>query len=257
MKKLYFIILLAILFSSCNGNWVPIDVDKTLGEQSSNQIENSPEQFKLLEREDCPYAFERIESIRDQILETGEIKYASDFVWDIHIVKDDSVLNAFCLPGGNIYIYTGLIKYLDSEAGLAGVIGHEMAHADLRHSTKQLVQNLGLSLFIQYVLGVDQSSLINMGANLLSLSFSRSDESDADMRSVEYLGKTNYDPRGAAFFFEKIEKEQNEHPSLEFINTHPNPDNRVKKIYEKWKDLGGKKGELQKETYKKIIQDLQ
>jgi predicted Zn-dependent protease len=44
---------------------------------------------------------------------------------------------------------------------------------------------------------------------------------------------------------------------LEFINTHPNPDNRVKKIYEKWKDLGGKKGELQKETYKKIIQDLQ
>jgi predicted Zn-dependent protease len=96
-----------------------------------------------------------------------------------------------------------------------------------------------------------------MGANLLSLSFSRSDESDADMRSVEYLGKTNYDPRGAAFFFEKIEKEQNEHPSLEFINTHPNPDNRVKKIYEKWKELGGKKGELQKETYKKIIQDLQ
>jgi predicted Zn-dependent protease len=132
-----------------------------------------------------------------------------------------------------------------------------MAHADLRHSTKQLVQNLGLSLFIQYVLGVDQSSLINMGANLLSLSFSRSDESDADMRSVEYLTKTNYDPRGAAFFFEKIEKEQNEHPSLEFINTHPNPDNRVKKIYEKWKELGGKKGELQKEKYKKIIQDLQ
>ena len=254
MRFIYFAIVL--ILSSCNGNWIPIQIDKTIGDQSKQEIEGSPSQFKILEQEDCPYAYERLKGIRDEILSSGKIEHASEFEWDIHIIQDDSVLNAFCIPGGSIYVYTGLIKYLDSEAGLAGVIGHEMAHADLRHSTKQLLQNVGLSLIIQYVLGIDQGSLINLGANLLSLSFSRDDESEADMQSVEYLNSTKYDSRGAAFFFQKIEKENKNEVNLEFINTHPNPENRVKKIFKKWEELGAKKGELNKDTYKKIILDL-
>ena len=62
----------------------------------------------------------------------------SDFDWELKIIHDDETLNAFCAPGGYIYVYTGLIKFLAHEDNLAGVIGHEIAHADLRHSTQQL-----------------------------------------------------------------------------------------------------------------------
>jgi predicted Zn-dependent protease len=250
------LLIWVLLLSSCGGAWIPIRIDKTLGDISNQEIIHAPQQFVVLDREDCAYAYERVESIRDEIVNSGELDYAKEFNWEVKIIHDDSILNAFCLPGGSFYIYTGLIKYLNSEAALAGVIGHEMAHADKRHSTKQLVQNMSLSLILQYFIGVDQSSLLGIGANLLSLSFNRSDESEADMQSVAYLYKTQYDPRGAAFFFEKIEKENKDMQGLEFISTHPNPENRVKKIYEKWKDLGSKKGKLNKESYKKIITDL-
>ncbi|MDZ4666432.1 MAG: M48 family metalloprotease [bacterium] len=256
MNKLFGLLFFIAALSSCGSSWIPTKVDKTLGELSNQEIINAPNQFPILDKEECAYAYERVELIRDEIINSGELDFAQDFNWEVKIIKDDSVLNAFCLPGGNFYIYTGLIKYLDSEAALAGVIGHEMAHADKRHSTKHLVQNMSLSLILQYFIGVDQSSLLGLGANLLSLSFNRLDESEADMQSVSYLNKTKYDPRGAAFFFEKIEKENKSLGPIEFMSTHPDPENRVKKIYKKWKDLGAKKGKLNKEEYKKIISDL-
>lgn len=256
MKKITLGFLLIGLLSSCGGSWIPTEMDASLGEQGRTYINENPSEFNIIEPHEAPYAYERLEAIRDQILESGEVKHKNNFTWELKIVHDDSVLNAFCLPGGYIYVYTGLIKYLNSEAALAGVIGHEIAHADERHSVQQMVKNLGISLAMQYILGIDNSGLLNLGANLLSLSFSRSDETDADLLSVKYLYPTPYDARGAAHFFEKLEKE-NEHGAVpEFISTHPNPDNRVEKIHNEWEKLGGKPGKLFEENYAKILADL-
>jgi predicted Zn-dependent protease len=189
-------------------------------------------------------------------LASGKVKHSKDFNWELKIIKDDSVLNAFCLPGGYIYVYTGLMKYLDSEDALAGVLGHEMAHADLRHGTTQMVKNMGLSLGLQLIFGGDASQLINIGANLISLSFSRGDEKEADMRSVEYLYETELDARGTGIFFDKLQKEGKDAGVIEFLSTHPNPENRVEEINRKWKELGGKKGKNNKEAYQKMLKSL-
>jgi predicted Zn-dependent protease len=256
MRNTGIVFILVLLFSSCGGSWIPHELDLMLGKQSKTFIEENTSQFKIIEPEEAPYAYERIEAIRDEILASGLVENKDKFNWELRIVQDDSVLNAFCLPGGYIYVYTGLIKYLNSEAALAGVIGHEMAHADQRHSVQQMVKNMGLGLLTQYIFGVDNSGLVNIGANLLSLSFSRNDESEADALSVKYLYQTNYDARGAAHFFEQIEKDQKNEGMLEFASTHPNPENRVQEIEKYWQELGAKKGELFEVRYQKIKSSL-
>ncbi len=248
-----------LLLSSCGSGFVdivPLSIDQQLGEQSAAEIEANPAAFDILERAEFPEPYTVVERIKDKILNSGAVEHGRDFEWDLKIVHDDSVLNAFCLPGGRIYVYTGLIKYLNSEDALAGVLGHEMAHADLRHSTGQLVKNAGLGLAIQLIFGVDNSMLVSLGANLLSLSFSRSDEADADLRSVEYLYQTDLDARGVARFFEQLQADHKDPGVIEFISTHPNPEHRVKHILEKWKELGGKEGERFEGEYRKMKSTL-
>jgi len=248
--------IILIVFSSCGNSWIPLSLDDTLGSNSADQINNGMAGMKVLDEADYPEAYNYLNELKLKILTSGNVKHGEDFKWELKIIEDDSVLNAFCLPGGYIYVYTGLMKYLDTEHALAGVIGHEMAHADLRHGTTQLVKNMGLSLALQLIFGGDASQLINLGANLIALSFSRSDEKDADMKSVEYLYNTELDARGTGVFFEKIQKDGKNPEIAEFLSTHPSPDNRVEEINNKWKSLGGKIGLENKEKYKKMLKTL-
>lgn len=248
--------VLLLVMGSCNGSWIPLQLDQTLGEQSKQEIENNPEQFVILEEEAHPEAYRVLRDIRTEILNSGQVTHKNDFPWELKIVQNDSVKNAFCLPGGYIYVFTGLIKFLDSEDALAGVLGHEIAHADMRHSSRQLVKNMGLSLALQLIFGGNESGLVDLGANLLSLSFSRSDEQEADSKSVEYLYPTRFDARGAAWFFQKMENNEQEPSMLEFASTHPNPENRIENIQHKWKEMGSKKPKAKKGNYKILLNDL-
>ncbi len=159
-------------------------------------------------------------------------------------------MNAFATPGGYMYFYTGLIKFLDNEAELGGVMGHEMTHAAKRHSTNQLTKVYGLQLLISIVLGQNPNMLAQMAADIASglaaLAFSRDHEYQADEYSVKYLYQTSYDARGVAGFFEKLDSQSN---PPEFLSTHPNPGNRVEKINEIWQSLGGKTGNVYQERY--------
>lgn len=132
-------------------------------------------------------------------------------------------------------MYTGIIKYLDNEMQLAGVMGHEIAHADRRHSASQLLKLYGLQTLVDILTSGTTQQLAELGAQVIALSFSRSDETEADDYSVRYLLGTEYDPQGAKYFFQKIGGSQG---VPEFLSTHPNPDNRVVNIEETWKCLG-------------------
>jgi predicted Zn-dependent protease len=255
-KKLIVLFTGLLFLSACGNSWIPISVDETLGSQSAAQINGGSMAIEILDETEYPESYEYLNRLKDKILASGKVAHAKDFNWELKIIKDDSVLNAFCLPGGYIYVYTGLMKYLDSEDALAGVLGHEMAHADLRHGSTQMIKNMGLSLGLQLIFGGDASQLVNIGANLVSLSFSRSDEKEADMRSVEYLYETELDARGTGIFFDKLQKEGKDEGMAEFLSTHPNPENRVEEINRKWKELGGKKGKNNKEAYQKMLKTL-
>tara|TARA_B110000046_G_scaffold35749_1_gene39023 strand:- start:41419 stop:41757 length:339 start_codon:yes stop_codon:yes gene_type:complete len=92
-------------------------------------------------------AYNYIRGLKDSILNTGEIDFREEFAWQVDIIEDDSTLNAFATLAGYFYFYTGLIKDLQNEDDLMGVMGHEIAHADKRHSVQQLQREYGIDLF--------------------------------------------------------------------------------------------------------------
>ena len=190
------------------------------------------------------------------LLASGEVKHKDDFVWRVRILNDDKTLNAFCLPGGYIYVYTGLIKYLTSEDQLAGVLGHEIAHADLRHSTQQMTKQFGLGILITAVTGGDPGLLTQIGSQLINLGFSRTAETEADRKAVDYLYPTRYDARGVSRFFEKLIADKKDGRVPGFLSTHPNPDNRIEAIMLYWKKKGGKIGTTDASRYAKLKKDL-
>ena len=210
-------------------NIFSIEDDIDLGLQLRDEIAADPETYPILDPNDYPDAYSHLYDIRDTILNTGEVTYAEEFDWELYIIHDDEVLNAFCAPGGYIYVYTGLIKFLEYEDELAGIMGHEIAHADLRHSTNQLTQAYGVGVLLEVLLGEDPGLLADIASSLLSLSFSRTDETEADKESVDYLCATDYASDGTAGFFEKIEA-LNEFEIPEFLSTHPSSETRVEDI---------------------------
>lgn len=218
-------------------NLFTIQDDKALGMQLRDEIAANPQQYPVLDPAQFPEAYGYLFRIRDKILNSGKVDLADEFDWETRIIADDNTLNAFVAPGGYIYVFTGLIKYLDTEDELAGVMGHEIAHADRRHSTEQLTKAFGITTLVDIVLGDNQNTITQVLESLVSLKFSRDDESEADEYSVIYLCPTDYNAAGAAGFFEKIAAEGSSSPP-QFLSTHPNPDNRVENIYAKETELG-------------------
>jgi beta-barrel assembly-enhancing protease len=258
-KRLFFTVVaaLAVILTSCSEgggvNMFTLEDDKALGAQIAAEIAAAPDSFPVLDSVAYPKAYALVYAIRDRILASGKVTHKDDFIWQVRIINNDDVVNAFCTPGGYIYVYTGLIRYLDNEAQLAGVIGHEMAHADLRHSTDQLTEAYGISALVSLLLG--DNVLGDIAVGLTQLAFSRGDESQADAYSVTYLCPTEYAASGSAGFFEKIEAEGGVDVP-EFLSTHPSPSNRINDIYAKTEELTCAGGALHADRYDALINAL-
>lgn len=256
--RLLMLFTVLIGLSSCNKLYdaIPPQVDLFLGEQFSKQIIPAQMDGYILDSIKRPEVYAYLHQIKNHILSSPSIRYKDEFVWKLHVVQNDSVLNAFCVAGGYIYVYTGIIKFLDSEAELAGVLAHEIAHADCRHTTLRMINQYGISFIIGMITGGDASFIVNIIENLLGLSFSRADERQADEMAVTYLYSTPYDPRAVGGFFKKIVSEKRESAVPEFLSTHPASDNRIELIEKKWNELGAKKGEWMAENHQRIKQLL-
>ena len=219
-----------------------IEDDKTLGLQVSAEVDSTYRaKGQLLERNDPQYkdAYQHLDGVVTRILNSGKVSYKDEFSWETRIIKDDNTLNAFATPGGHIYVFTGLIKYLDNEDQLAGVLGHEIAHADKRHTTKQLQTQYGIALLLSVALGNNPGTLAQIATGLATLKFGRDAEKEADDYSVVYLGGTNfYACNGAAGFFEKMLAGNQGGDTPEFLSTHPDPGGRVQAIHAKAQQEG-------------------
>lgn len=232
-------------------NLFTIQDDMALGKQFSEQIEADPKTYPLLPEKGNEEAYKYVRGLTQQLLRTGKVAHSNDFAWQVKIIKDDKTLNAFAVPGGYLYVYTGLIKYLDTEDQLAGVMGHEIAHAAQRHSTQQMTKMYGLDVLTQIISGKKDPGLVSQVLlGLVSLKFSRSHEAEADDYSVVYLCGTGLNASGAAGFFEKIKGTGGNPP--EFISTHPDPGNRIKSIKAKAQSLGCSGKKTNKTEYDKI-----
>ena len=223
-------------------NLFSVNRDKELGREVDMEIRNNPQTYPILSSNQHPEAYEHLNRIRETLLNSGQVYFRDDFDWECKIIRDDNTLNAFATPGGYLYFYTGLIKYLENERDFAGVFGHEIAHSDRRHSTQRLTKQFGVAVLLSFLLGNEPGLLAEIANAALTLSFSRADEREADEFSVIYLDPTEYQGNGAAGFFEKLEREGQSSDVPEFLSTHPSPDNRVESINRKWQEMGGRPG---------------
>jgi len=168
---------------------------------------------------------------------------ADEYPYNIQIVNEPSI-TAFALPGGPMFVHTGLITAADNEAQLAGVLAHEISHVALRHGTNQaskanLVQlpaMLAGGLAGDSMLGQLAQLGIGIGANSVLLKYSRNAERDADLLGTRIMAKAGFDPVQMATFFEKLEADGGAR-GPEFFSSHPNPGNRVKAVQNEIKFL--------------------
>jgi predicted Zn-dependent protease len=151
-----------------------------------------------------------------------------DLPWEFRVLNSDTI-NAFALPGGFIYITRGLLMNLQTEAQLAGILGHESAHVANRHSVQQLerAQVLQGGAVLAGVLGggtvADISAVVG---GLVNLQYSREQEKEADLDGLEYLARAGYDPRALIQDMQILEKLSQGQRPPEFLSSHPNPENR-------------------------------
>ncbi len=182
-------------------------------------------------------------------------------------VMDSPVINAFAVPGGYVYITRGILAYLNNEAELAGVMGHEIGHITAKHSVNQQskaqLAQLGLGLGSALIEGFDQyAGLAQQATGLLFLKFGRDDETQSDKLGVEYSSKVGYDSHEMANFFKVLDNMRGDTGNSlpDFLSTHPNPVDRVKKVgkqTEKWqKKLTGKKFVVNRDRYLDQINGL-
>jgi predicted Zn-dependent protease len=172
-----------------------------------------------------------------QSSEAGKSPYRFQF----HLLADRDTVNAFALPGGQVFITEALLRRLKSEGQLAGVLAHEITHVVGRHSAEHLAkQQLTEGLTGAAVLATydpnNPNSQRNAAvaaaiANLVNLKFSRQDELEADGRGVRYMSEAGYDPRAMIGVMEVLKQSAGgSGRSPDFFSTHPNPDNREGKI---------------------------
>jgi predicted Zn-dependent protease len=182
-----------------------------------------------------PYLNEYVARVGKRLVSSREAQ-ESGFPFTFEVVADPSI-NAFALPGGPMFINTGLLRAVDNEAQLAGVMGHEMSHVILRHGTNQASNSklielpavLGSQVAGGSLVGQLAQMGIGLGANSVLLKFPRSAESQADLMGSHLMAEAGYNPIEMAHFFEKLNGEGGG-KAPQFLSNHPNPDNREKAI---------------------------
>ncbi len=157
---------------------------------------------------------------------------AGGWKWEVNLIRSDQI-NAFCMPGGKIAFYSGILDKLQlTDDEVAVIMGHEIAHALREHARAQIAktQLTGVGTGIATaVLGDKTGSLLKSGAQLLSLKYSRDDESDADLVGLELAARAGYDPRAGVTLWQKMSAAAGGAP-LEFLSTHPAGNTRISNI---------------------------
>ncbi|CAB5718511.1 Uncharacterized metalloprotease yggG [Delftia tsuruhatensis] len=160
---------------------------------------------------------------------------ANSWRWEVNLIGSKEI-NAFCMPGGKIAFYTGIIDQLQlTDDEIAMIMGHEMAHALREHSREQLAKNqatsIGISLGAQLLgLGDLGNAAARLGGQLLSLKFSRGDESEADLVGLELAARAGYNPQASVSLWRKMGQATGDRGGLAFLSTHPAGPDRIREL---------------------------
>jgi len=243
MKKYFqiFLVLGIFLFSGCSTYYNPVTKkEEYTFYTEKDEIDMGIAMDKKLQKE---YKIvptpENIDKIGQKIAEVSDrpnLKY-------VFRVIEDKEINAFSIPGGFVYVYTGLIKNVETDDEIACVIGHEIGHICARDGVNRLQKQLLYSIPVTILLGNTRSEAIQKSVdavfNLTMLKYSREEELRADSLGVIYAYKAGYNPEGMIKFFIKLKNLEKNYPNIipVFLKDHPDVDARIKNVEETIKNL--------------------
>lgn len=216
-------------------NIIPEDQEMTLGVEAYKEIRS-----KATLSKDAA-ATNLVRRVGERIARASD---RPDYAWEYTLIDDPKTQNAFCLPGGKVAVYTGLLPVTQNETGLAVVLGHEIAHAIAKHGAERMSQELLLSLGGQTLEMAMQKKpaetrqailqAFGLGATYGAiLPFGRSQESEADRIGLIYMARAGYDPKEALAFWKRMEAASGGKQPPQFLSTHPSHETRIQDL-EKW-----------------------
>lgn len=205
-------------------------------DQAYDQLKAEKSDEGTLNRDDA--LLNRVRTIAARIQPQTEVfrPDAPGWDWEVNVIRSDE-LNAFCMPGGKIMFYSGLIQQLElSDAEIAIVMGHEIAHALREHSREQMSQQIAAQTAIGVgaaIFGVQTNTAANAAKvyqALVATRFSRTDENEADQIGLELSARAGYDPRAGVTLWQKMMNANQGGRPPELLSTHPSEANRVQQI---------------------------
>ena len=250
MKKISSLIVTALLLLSSCGS-VPLTGRKQILlvsdqevlasslTQYSDYMKSAPVSTNAKGKAMVTRVGKKIAAATEQYLKSNGMEAeVRNFAWEFNLVKDNQV-NAFCMPGGKIVVYEGLLKLVSSDDELAVVVGHEVAHAVAKHSnermSQQMIAQYGAKILTQALSNKSEaiqkagSTIYGLGAQYgVTLPFSRKHETEADYMGLIFMTMAGYDPNVAITFWQKMSAGGASVP--EFMSTHPSDATRIKDI---------------------------
>ncbi|MCK6446529.1 MAG: M48 family metallopeptidase [Planctomycetes bacterium] len=209
-------------------NLTPVSSDKTIGADTYQEMLKT---VKLADS-DPKYAaeFAMVKRCVDRLVAVADDP--GGFEWEVHLIDDPKTVNAWCLPGGKMAVYTGILPVTKDETGLAVVMGHEIGHAVARHGTERMSSegflDVGLQLIgLKYQSVQQYTEYIGAAKTLLiSLPWGREQELEADEIGLMYMARAGYDPDQAVEFWKRMAEQSGGSPP-EFLSTHPSDETRI------------------------------
>ena len=245
LKKITILIFVSIFLAECST--VPITGRKRLNLVSDAQaLPASFAQYKgFLEKNTKSKDIEKTNQIKrvgkkisiavDKFMRANNMsKEADAYKWEFNLIEDKTV-NAWCMPGGKVVFYTGILPICDNEDGVAAVMGHEVAHAFARHGQERMSQAMaqqGLSIAVAYGTKDDKNSEIwnmvyGIGSQVGMLAYSRTHESEADKLGLIFMIMAGYNGEEAAQVWVRMSKRSAKSSQPEFLSTHPSNESRI------------------------------
>lgn len=255
MKKIFF--LAAILFiGSCKTvpltgrsqlNLVPSSEMQSLSSQQYSQVlQESQVITNTAQSQMVKNVGMRIKDAVERYLrENNKSELIDGYNWEFNLIKNDTIVNAWCMPGGKVAFYTGILPICMDEQGIAVVMGHEVSHAIARHGNERMSQGLlqeygGIALSVALSQKSEQTQQLFLAAYGLGtqygnlLPYSRTQESEADHLGLIFMAMAGYDPHEAISFWQRMDAQAGAAPP-EFLSTHPSNATRIKNL-NKWMD---------------------
>lgn len=250
MKRIFAFIIMAFLLSECatvpvtgrrqlnlvsNEEIIPLATGQYMDVIQKGPLSTSQQQTELVRSVGI-----RIQRAVEAYMEQNNISDQLDgFLWEFNLIDQD-IVNAWCMPGGKVAFYTGIMPICEDETGVAVVMGHEVAHAIANHGRERMSQGLVTQLGLSTISGAMGQNptltkqifmqSVGIGTQLGMLKFSRQHESEADKIGLIFMAMAGYDPNEAPKFWERMSTMSGGEAPPEWLSTHPSHDTRIEDL---------------------------